>query len=74
MTAVDKEIANWPPEKYLPTSSAFLEAKQQAKGVKSYNAQQIAEHVFDVLVAPSLRLLGHVRVPPCNPCRSSGRP
>lgn len=43
VAAVDKEIANWPPEKYLPTSSAFLEAKQQAKGITAYNAQQISE-------------------------------
>ena len=41
--AVNKEIANWPPEKYLPTSAGFLEVKQQAKGVPSYTAQQISD-------------------------------
>jgi len=41
--AVDKEIADWPPKQYLPTSSGFLQAKQQAKGIKAYTAQQIAD-------------------------------
>jgi beta-barrel assembly-enhancing protease len=41
--AVDQEIAHWPPKQYLPTSSAFLQAKQEAKGIKAYNAQQIAD-------------------------------
>jgi Zn-dependent protease with chaperone function len=41
--AVDKEVANWPPKQYLPTSPAFLQAKQEAKGIKAYSAQQIAD-------------------------------
>jgi beta-barrel assembly-enhancing protease len=41
--AVDKEIAHWPPKQYLPTSPAFLQAKQEAKGIKAYGAQQIAD-------------------------------
>ena len=40
---MNKEIADWPPEKYLPTSDAFLDAKQQSKDIPSYNAQQIAD-------------------------------
>lgn len=41
--AVDQEIANWPPEKYHPTSAAFLQAKQGAKNVRAYTAQQISD-------------------------------
>ncbi len=41
--AVDKEIANWPPKQYLGSSPSFLQAKQQAKGIKAYTAQQIAD-------------------------------
>lgn len=41
--AVDKEIANWPPKQYLADSSGFGPVKQQAKDVKAYNAQQIAD-------------------------------
>ena len=41
--AVSKEIAHWPPKQYLQTSPAFLQAKQEAKGVKAYNAQQISD-------------------------------
>ena len=41
--AVNKEIAHWPPKQYLPTSPAFLQAKQQAKDIRAYSAQQIAD-------------------------------
>jgi Zn-dependent protease with chaperone function len=41
--AVDKEIAHWPPKTYLPTSQAFVRAKQEASGIKAYTAQQIAD-------------------------------
>jgi len=41
--AVNKEIAHWPPKQYLPTSPAFLQAKQQAKDIKAYTAQQISD-------------------------------
>src|SRR5579862_4364217 len=41
--AVNKEIAHWPPKQYLPTSPAFLQAKQQAKDIKAYSAQQISD-------------------------------
>lgn len=43
VAAVDKEIQNWPPENYQPTSQAFVSAKQQAAGTKAYTAQQIAD-------------------------------
>ncbi len=42
VAAVDKEIANWPPKRYLPSSSQFLQAKQGTSGIKSYTAQEIA--------------------------------
>ncbi|HXZ31506.1 MAG TPA: M48 family metallopeptidase [Terriglobales bacterium] len=42
VAAVNKEIAPWPPKQYLPTSAAFLQAKQQAKGIRAYTAQQIS--------------------------------
>jgi beta-barrel assembly-enhancing protease len=41
--AVNQEIAHWPPKQYLQTSPAFLQAKQQAKGIKAYTAQQISD-------------------------------
>lgn len=41
--AVQQEISNWPPEKYHPASAAFLQAKQDAKQVTAYTAQQIAD-------------------------------
>src|SRR5579872_3359479 len=42
--AVNEEIANWPPKRYLASSPAFLQAKQQAKNIKAYTAQQIADN------------------------------
>jgi predicted Zn-dependent protease len=41
--AVDKEIASWPPKNYLASSQQFTQAKDAAKGIKAYNAQQISE-------------------------------
>jgi hypothetical protein len=41
--AIQKEIRNWAPKRYLATSSAFVQAKQSATSVKSYTAQQIAD-------------------------------
>lgn len=41
--AVQQEISNWPPEKYHPSSAAFLQAKQDAKRVTVYTAKQIAD-------------------------------
>jgi Zn-dependent protease with chaperone function len=41
--AVEKEIADWPPKQYLASSPAFLQAKQQAKAIKAYTGQQIAD-------------------------------
>jgi len=43
VASVDKEIQNWPPKNYLGTSSAFVSTKQQANGIQTYTAQQIAD-------------------------------
>lgn len=58
--AVDKEIANWPPRSYPSASPAFAEAKQQAKGVTEYNAQQIADGAKSGLWAVQNRKAGAV--------------
>ena len=42
VTAISKEIQNWPPKNYQPSSQAFASAKQHAAGVKAYTAQEIA--------------------------------
>ena len=41
--AVDREIADWPPRNFVPTSQEFVRAKQEAARVKAYTAQQIAQ-------------------------------
>jgi len=41
--AIDGEVANWPPENYLATSQSFFHVKEDAKGVKAYTGQQIAD-------------------------------
>jgi len=41
--AIDDQVRNWAPERYLPTSPQFALVKQDAKGVKAYNAQQITD-------------------------------
>jgi Zn-dependent protease with chaperone function len=40
--AINQEIANWPPKKFITTSAAFQTAKKQAANVQLYTAQQIA--------------------------------
>jgi beta-barrel assembly-enhancing protease len=58
--AVAKEIAHWPPEKYLAASPAFLEAKQQAQEIKGYSAQQISDGAKSGLWAEQNRQAGAV--------------
>jgi beta-barrel assembly-enhancing protease len=41
--AIGKEIHNWPPQKYISSSQAFLDAKKQASSVKAYGAQEISD-------------------------------
>ena len=40
--AIEKEIRNWPPEKYTSDSAAFQKAKAHAMTVKAYTGEQIA--------------------------------
>lgn len=39
--AIQKEIAGWPSKNYVTTSAAFTRAKQEAKNVRAYTAQEI---------------------------------
>jgi Zn-dependent protease with chaperone function len=41
--AIQKEIQNWPPETYTADSPAFAKVRQEAKSVKAYTGQEIAE-------------------------------
>lgn len=41
--AIEKEIRNWPREKYLGDSQSFADAKRESAGVKSFSAQEIAD-------------------------------
>jgi hypothetical protein len=41
--AIEKEIRDWPPEKYVDNSPAFEKTRQLAMGVKAYSAEEIAQ-------------------------------
>lgn len=71
--AVDKEVANWPLETYLATSKDFVQAKQQAKDIKAYNAQQIADGSKSGLWAQQNRKSGSVP-PGLEPPATSASP
>jgi beta-barrel assembly-enhancing protease len=43
VASVDREIQNWPPKNYVGTRDAFVRTKQQATGLKTYTAQEIAD-------------------------------
>jgi beta-barrel assembly-enhancing protease len=58
--AVDREIANWPPEQYLATSKQFLQAKDVAKGIKAYNAKEISDGAKTGLWAQQNRKAGAI--------------
>ncbi len=40
--SIQKEIANWPPKRYDTDNAEFDRVRQEAEGLKSYSAQQIA--------------------------------
>jgi hypothetical protein len=40
--AIEKEIRNWPPEKYATDSATFQKTRQHALGVKAYTGEEIA--------------------------------
>ncbi len=58
--AVDKEIANWPPKYYLASSKQFSQVKEEAKGIKAYNAQQISDGARAGLWAQQNRKAGAI--------------
>jgi len=41
--AIEKEIQNWPPRNFTSDSASFQKIRQQATGVKTYTAQEIAQ-------------------------------
>ncbi|HMF89195.1 MAG TPA: M48 family metalloprotease [Candidatus Angelobacter sp.] len=41
--AIEKEIQPWPQKQYLPSSSAFAQARQNAGSVRAYSSQEIAQ-------------------------------
>ncbi len=41
--AIRNEVRNWPAIKYQTTSNAFVQAKQEVQGMKTYSAQEIAQ-------------------------------
>jgi hypothetical protein len=41
--AIEKQIRNWPPEKYAGDSVAFQETRQHAMGVRAYTGEEIAQ-------------------------------
>ncbi|HZQ94701.1 MAG TPA: M48 family metallopeptidase [Candidatus Sulfotelmatobacter sp.] len=58
--AVDREVADWPPKQYMAANPAFQQIKQQAKGIKAYNAQQISDGAKSGLWAQQNRQSGAV--------------
>lgn len=41
--AIEKEIKNWPPERYAADSNEFQKTRQHAMGVKAYTGEEIAQ-------------------------------
>lgn len=41
--AIQKQIANWPPENYVGDTPAFDQIRQHAAGIKAYSAQEIQQ-------------------------------
>ncbi len=41
--AILNEVSNWPQKQYTTNTSAFRQAQQQSKSMKSYSAQEIAD-------------------------------
>jgi Peptidase family M48 len=67
--AIEKEVSNWPPKNYLSNSRAFVRAKKDASGVKTYTGEQIAEGSKQGLWARQNRQSG--AIPPNVPAGSS---
>ena len=58
--AVQKAVAQWPTRQYVAANPAFQQIKQQAKGIKAYNAQQISEGAKSGMWAQQNRQSGAV--------------
>jgi len=43
MAAIDQEAHDWPAENYLTTTPEFARARQDAKAIKAYSGQEIAD-------------------------------
>lgn len=41
--AIEKEISNWPPERYAADSNEFQKTRQHAMGMKAYTGEEIAQ-------------------------------
>ena len=41
--AIQQEIQNWPSKNYATSNNAFLQVKQEGKGIKAYTAQEISQ-------------------------------
>lgn len=67
--AIEKEVSNWPPKKYVSNSQSFVRAKQDASTVKTYTGEQIAEGSKQGVWAQQNRQGGVV--PPNLPSTSS---
>ena len=70
VAAVDKEIQNWPPKNYLPSSQEFTRAKQDSSNIKTYTGQQIADGAKQGLWARQNQQNG--ATPPNLPPASNG--
>ena len=42
VTAIQKEVQNWPPKNFQASSQTFASAKKHANGIKAYTGQEIA--------------------------------
>jgi hypothetical protein len=58
--AVQKAVAEWPPRKFVAANPAFQQIKQEAKGIKAYNAQQISDGAKSGMWAQQNRQSGAV--------------
>ena len=41
VAAVEKEVSNWPPEKWIENTPQFTQMHQDARGIRAYTAQEI---------------------------------
>src|SRR5215475_1907413 len=63
-SAIQKEIASWPPQKYSNANSGFNAAHDRAVGIRAYSAQEIAQGAKNGQWARSNRETGATFKPP----------